>query len=143
MCLDGQGGIAAACPPSELSAALTLSMQEYADEEIVLKESGSGSGSTGTGSTDKSSGSGSDSTGSGDEGKYLDKKNYNDSEKVLSTGSGQVPGSGTKSGAGTGSGSRSGSVSPTGRGSMSRHPYEVEHLTGQRTLGYHALVDQV
>ena len=46
VCLDGRGGIAAACPPSELSAALSLSMKENAEANKV---NSSRDGGTGTG----------------------------------------------------------------------------------------------
>jgi hypothetical protein len=56
VCLDGLGGIAAACPPSELAAALALSMHESSKE-------GYGSDSKGN-TTDEESNNGSQIGGS-------------------------------------------------------------------------------
>ena len=44
VCLDGRGGIAAACPPSELSAALSLSMKENADPDVLNSSEHGGTG---------------------------------------------------------------------------------------------------
>ena len=52
VCLDGRGGIAAACPPSELSAALSLSMKENADPHVL---NSSGDGGTGKKTSDSDS----------------------------------------------------------------------------------------
>ena len=49
VCLDGRGGIAAACPPSELSAALSLSVKENADPNVL---NSSGDGGTGRKNSD-------------------------------------------------------------------------------------------
>lgn len=57
VCLDGLGGIAAACPPSELAAALALSMQETSKEDY-------GSDSKGN-TTDEESNNGSPGGSSG------------------------------------------------------------------------------
>ena len=42
VCLDGRGGIAAACPPSELSATLALAMNQAASLSVVDDTDGDG-----------------------------------------------------------------------------------------------------